>query len=172
MDFKRISEKLVHDGPFITVHLEEYEYADGTRVDREVARRPEVSVILAINADDEAYFVRQPRPVVGETELLELPAGRIDPGEDPLTAAARELREETGFEAAKLEPLKSFYSSPGFTDEIIHVFLATELRQVGQDLDEEERIEIVTVPVSELPAVVAESQDAKTLISLLLYMQN
>jgi 8-oxo-dGTP pyrophosphatase MutT (NUDIX family) len=114
--------------------------------------------------------VRQPREAVGEERLLELPAGKLDvEGENPLEAAKRELGEEVGRAAARWRELKRFYSSPGFTDEEVWVFLATELSDVPAQHDAQERIEVVRQPLEELDAAIDECADAKSLIGLLLF---
>jgi ADP-ribose pyrophosphatase len=97
---------------------------------REVVRHPPASVIVAVDDLEMVWLVRSSRPVA-EGSLVEVPAGLVDPGESPERAARRELHEECGLEAARWEELASAYSSPGYSDERIHVFLATELRQVG-----------------------------------------
>jgi ADP-ribose pyrophosphatase len=105
----------------------------GVRIDergREVVRHPPASVIVAVDDRRLVWLVRSPRPVA-EGSLVEVPAGLVDPGESPEQAARRELHEECGVQAERWEELASAYSSPGYSDERIHVFLATELRQVG-----------------------------------------
>jgi ADP-ribose pyrophosphatase len=111
--------------------------------------------------------VRQPREAVGEPDLLEIPAGRLDKeGEEPLAAAKRELAEEIGRGAERWEPIVAYYTGVGFTDERVHLFAATDLREESADSGEQERIEIVRWPLAELDAAIAECRDAKTLIAL------
>ncbi|HEU0023690.1 MAG TPA: NUDIX hydrolase, partial [Thermoleophilaceae bacterium] len=102
----------------------------------------------------------------GEEALLELPAGKLDPGEDPLATAKRELAEEIGKGARSWKPVKSFYTSPGFTDEVIHVFLAEDLYDEHAETDENERIEIVEWPLDGIDAAIEACRDSKTLIGL------
>lgn len=113
-------------------------------------------------------MVAQPREVVGEQSLLELPAGKIDPGETPEQTARRELIEEIGYAAATWEPLKTVYASPGFTDETFHLFLATDLTEQRSEPDEEERILVERFPLDELDEILERVSDAKTVIGLLM----
>jgi ADP-ribose pyrophosphatase len=118
------------------------------------------------------YLVRQPREAVGEESLLELPAGKLDvEGESPIACAKRELVEEVGLEAAEWRELKRIYTSPGFTNEVVHLFVATGLREVDPDPSEGERIEIVKTPLGELGAVIEACVDAKSLVGLLLFLE-
>jgi 8-oxo-dGTP pyrophosphatase MutT (NUDIX family) len=112
--------------------------------------------------------VRQPREAVNEQALLELPAGKLDEeGEDALATAKRELAEEIGKAADTWEHLTSFYTSPGFADEEVHLYLATDLRDESANAGEEERIEIVEVPLRRLDDAIHECRDAKSLVGLL-----
>lgn len=118
------------------------------------------------------WLVRQPREAVGEPDLLELPAGKFDvQGEAPLATAKRELAEEIGKAAEHWEPLKTLYTSAGFTDETIELWLATGLSDASAETEEDERIEIVTHPLAELDDVIAQVKHAKTLVGLLLLGQ-
>jgi ADP-ribose pyrophosphatase len=126
---------------------------------------------VAVDDADQVLLVRQLRPAVN-AHLLELPAGLLDPGEEPETCARRELAEETGYSATHLEPLVSFYTSPGFSTELIHIFLATGLfeTEVVND-DDEEEIEVVRLPLAAAIDQVTrgEISDAKTVAGLLAY---
>jgi ADP-ribose pyrophosphatase len=113
----------IFDGKLIRVRV------DGSG--HEVVEHPPAVVIVAVEADGRVWLVRNRRPVVQEGTLVEVPAGLLDGGEAPAEAAGRELREECGLEAESLEDLASAYSSPGFTDERIHVYLARGIRHVG-----------------------------------------
>jgi ADP-ribose diphosphatase len=122
---------------------------DGVEFTREVVEHPGAAVIFPVHSDGGIVLVRQFRHAVGQT-LLELPAGTLEPGEAPEACAARELMEETGFRAGKLDPLGIVYSSPGVLGEAMHFFLARDLQACGQDLDPGEKIEVVSLTVSEL----------------------
>jgi ADP-ribose pyrophosphatase len=124
--------------------------------------------ILAID-ERHAWLTRQPREVVGAGASLEIPAGKLDvPGELPLQTARRELAEEIGKQAASWEELFVFYTSPGFSDERVWLYLATELSDSAPaEADEDERIEVVPWPLERLQAAIAECEDSKSLIALL-----
>lgn len=124
--------------------------------------------IVALD-DDNVWLTRQPREVVGADASLEIPAGKLDaPGESPLQTAQRELGEEIGKQAGAWQEILSSYTSPGFSDERVWLFLATDLSDSGVgEAEEDERIEVVPWPLHQLDEAIAESEDAKTLIALL-----
>ena len=156
----------VYSGRLVEVRVERFRHADGEEVSREIIRHRGAVGIVA-HDDERVWLVRQPRETV-EEELLEIPAGRLDvDGESPLEAAQRELAEEVGLGAERWEPIYSFYTSAGFTDERVHLFHATGLHEASADSGENERIEIVPWPLATLDEAIAECRDAKTLIGLL-----
>lgn len=167
--FERIAIETIHDGRIITVTDETYRYADGKTAGREIVRTSGAAAIVAVD-DDQVWLVRQPREAVDDPDSLELPAGRIDPGEGALETARRELAEEIGLTAERWTPLKAYRSSVGFTDEVVHLFLAEGLRDADGEHDsgEDERIEIVRWPLSDLAGAIDAVTDSKTLIGLLL----
>jgi ADP-ribose pyrophosphatase len=165
--FERVSSEDVFHGNLIHVRREHYRHDDGEVVEREVALHPGASVVVAHDGEF-VYLVEQPREIVGEEALLELPAGKIDPGETPRQTAARELAEEIGRSAHELEELITVYASPGFSNETFHLFLATGLSEAGAQADEEERITPRAVALDDLDSLIGRVQDAKTLIGLLL----
>ena len=136
----------------------------------EIARTPDAVAIVALDTAGRIVLVRQQRTAVGDT-LLELPAGLIDEGEEPLETAKRELREETGLHGGRWRELASFWTSPGFVDERVTVFLADELEEGEPDPDEAEDIEIVRWTLQEVEARVSELDDATTIIGLLLHVR-
>jgi 8-oxo-dGTP pyrophosphatase MutT (NUDIX family) len=167
MSFERIGGEQVWRGRICTVRVEEFRHDDGEVVERESIGHPGAVVMLPFDGE-RIWLVRQPREVVGEQNLLELPAGKLDAeGEELLDTAKRELREEIGKSAATWQPLTSFYASPGFTTEEIHAFLATDLRDDPAEADELERIEVVIEPLSRLDDVIRSCRDSKSLITLL-----
>lgn len=167
--FEQVGSETVWSGHIGTVRVERYRHADGEVVSRENVAHPGAVAIVPVD-DEHVWLIRQPREICGERALLEIPAGKLDrDGEDPLAAAARELAEEIGKGADTWEHLKGIYTSPGFTDERIDVYLATGLRDVERPpAEEDERIELVPWPLHRLDDAIAECEDAKSLIGLLL----
>ncbi len=167
MAFERIGGESVWKGRIATVRVDRFRYDDGEEAEREIVEHPGAVGVVAHDGET-LYLVRQPREAVDEPALLELPAGKLDEeGESPLDTAQRELAEEIGKGARTWQHLTSFYTSPGFTDEECHLFMATDLYDRRADTEENERIEIVEVPLSDLDRVIQECRDAKTLIGLL-----
>jgi ADP-ribose pyrophosphatase len=167
MAFERIDSRTVWEGRVATVRVDSFRYDDGEEAEREVVAHPGAVAVVAHDGE-RLFLVRQPREAVGEPDLLELPAGKLDEeGEIPLDTAKRELAEEIGKGARNWSELTSFYTSPGFTDEQCHVFLATDLYDERASADDTERIEIVEAPLSDLDGVVKQCRDAKSLVGLL-----
>jgi ADP-ribose pyrophosphatase len=167
--FTRLGGKQVFDGHVISVHVDRFRFdVDGEEVEREVVRHPGAVAVVA-HDDEHVYLVRQPRPAVDDPDVLELPAGLLDKDEEPPEqTAARELAEEVGKAAGRVEHLHSFWSSVGSFDEEVHVYLATDLSDAEAESGENERIEVVPWPLARLDDAIGQSRDAKTLIGLLL----
>ena len=164
MAFEKVGSEITYRGPIATVRIERFRHDDDEVVEREMIEHPGAAVMLPLDGD-RIWLVRQPREVVGE-ELLELPAGKLNGGE-VLETAKRELREEIGKSAAEWRHLTSFYASPGFTNEEIHAFLATDLSDDPLDAEEDERIEVVSESLDRLDDVIGSCRDAKSLVTLL-----
>jgi ADP-ribose pyrophosphatase len=165
--FEALGGETVYRGRLVDVRIERFRHADGGEVSREIVRHRGAVGIVA-NDGERVWLVRQPREAVGEPDLLEIPAGRLDvDGEEPLQAAQRELAEEIGRGAHSWEPILAYYTGAGFTDERVHLFYATDLYPSQAHSAEDERIEIVPRPLGELQLAIDECRDAKTLIGLL-----
>ena len=166
--FALLDEETLHTGHILTVKHARFRYADGGVVERDVIRHGGAVAVVALE-DDHVILVRQPREATGIADLLELPAGRLDrDGEPPEETAARELAEEVGRAPGRLEHLTTFFTSAGFTDERLHLYLAEDLRPAEAESGEDERITIVRWPLADLDGALAACEDAKTLIGLLM----
>ena len=157
-------EETIYDGPRFSARRATFA---GDRT-REWVDAP-ASVAVVPYDEEHVYLVRQPREAVRREDVLEVPAGVMDvEGESALETGKRELVEEIGMEAAEWSPPRSFYTSIGFVDEVVHLFLATGLRKVGEpDESGEERIELVAWPLADLDELIRRNEDSKTLIGLL-----
>jgi 8-oxo-dGTP pyrophosphatase MutT (NUDIX family) len=167
-DFEAISSEVEWEGGIIRAGTERFRYDDGAEVTRDKVWHPGAVGILAVD-DEHVWLTRQPREVIGDPASLEIPAGKLDvPGEAPLETGKRELAEEIGKRAEQWDELFAFFTSPGFSDERVWVYLATDLSdEPGHQLDEDERIEIVPWPLAGLDEAIDQCEDSKSLIALL-----
>ena len=156
----------MYDGKLIDVTLERW--GDN---EREIVEHPGSVAIVAVDADERVWLVRQVREAA-RGQLVELPAGARDEGEEPLEAAKRELREECGLTGGEWRELAAFWTTPGFCREYMHLFLAEGVTAGDADPDEDEEVEIVHWHVDELAAKLGEIEDAKTLAGLLLFLHH
>jgi 8-oxo-dGTP pyrophosphatase MutT (NUDIX family) len=164
---ERVGGEVVWEGRIGRVRVDRFRYDDGEEAEREIVEHPGAVGVVAHDGET-LYLVRQPREPVNDPALLELPAGKLDEEEEsPLDTAQRELAEEIGKGARTWQHLTSFFTSPGFTDEECHLFMATDLFERNAETVEDERIEIVEVPLAELDRVIRDCRDAKTLVGLL-----
>ncbi|MGV8145041.1 MAG: NUDIX hydrolase [Alkaliphilus sp.] len=172
-DENTMKSERIFEGKVINLRIDTVELPGRKYARREIVEHSGGVCILAITSDDEIIFVKQYRKAV-EKPILEIPAGRIEEDESPELTAARELKEETGFSSSKITKVMQFYSSPGFTNEKIHLFLAENLEEGDPDFDENEYIEIVKINVKEAINMVKEGviKDSKTIIALLYYQNN
>jgi 8-oxo-dGTP pyrophosphatase MutT (NUDIX family) len=168
MGFEPLGGEVKFKGQIATVSVERYQHDDGEEVTREKVWHPGAVGIVAVD-ERHLWLTRQPREVVGESASLEIPAGKLDvPGEGPLETGKRELAEEIGQQAASWEEIMAFYTSPGFSDERVWLYLAEGLSDAPEaEPDEDERIEIVRWPLERLDDAIAQCEDAKSLIGLL-----
>jgi ADP-ribose pyrophosphatase len=159
----------VYAGKVLVLDVDEVEEPGGVRAVREVVRHRGSVATLAVHADGEVVLVRQYR-YAADQELWELPAGRLDPGESAESGAKRELEEETGLVAERLEPMGVFYTTPGFCDEVMHLFRATGLRSVPPRPEADERIEVRNCSLEEAREMIrrGDVREGKTLVALLL----
>jgi ADP-ribose pyrophosphatase len=151
----------LYEGPLFAV-----ERREGKDV---VVHGPAVAIV-AVDRDDTVTLVRQQRVPAGG-KLLELPAGGVEDGESPLETAKRELREETGLHGGDWVEAATFFTTPGFVDEKMHLFLATDLERGDPTPEGGEDLELVRVPVAEVASLVDELEDAKTLVGLLMLLR-
>jgi 8-oxo-dGTP pyrophosphatase MutT (NUDIX family) len=164
---ERISSETMFEGEIVDVRTDTFRYADGEEAEREIVAHP--GAVGMVAHDEEAvWLVRQPREAVGDPELLEVPAGKLDvEGESRLDCAKRELAEEVGLEAEEWAEWKRFFTSPGFAEEEVTIFEATGLSEIADfEPDPEERIEIIRWPLAELGAAIDACHDSKSLIAL------
>jgi ADP-ribose pyrophosphatase len=164
-----LSSRAIFDGEILRVRIDTVRLPDGRRASREVVEHKPAVVVVPIDADDNVVLVRQYRYAVGAT-LLEAPAGGVEEGEAPADCAQRELQEETGFLARSLRSLGQFWTTPGFCDELMYVYLASDLAPSALDPDPDEFIETVKTPISGIAGLIrgGEIQDAKTIAALLM----
>ena len=166
-----LSSDRAYDG-WVDVRVDTLRYPSGREGTIEVVEHPGGVTLLAVDADDRVYFVRQYRHPAGR-ELLELPAGTLDPEEAPETCAERELQEEAGYRPRRLQRLGGFFLAPGYCTEYQHVFLATDLEPSVLEGDED-AIHPVALPLEEALRLIRTGQieDAKTIAALLLYLES
>ena len=163
-----LSTKSIHKGRIFDVRLDTIREGEG-EYDREIVVHKGSAVIVPVFDDKSVVLVRQYRHPTGK-HLLEIPAGGLEEGEDPQTGAARELEEEIGVSAARIEKLAEFYVSPGFLTEKMYVFLATDLTKTAQKLDEDEFIELVRITFPQAFDLIRTGgiEDAKTIVGLIM----
>ncbi len=164
-----ISEEKIFEGKLVKLNLRQVRLLDGQMVQREVIKTRGAVAVVALTAQNEVRLVKQFR-ASAETWTIEIPAGTLEPGEDPDLAAPRELLEETGDQAATWQRLGGVYASPGILDEYLNIYLATGLTAGPNRLEFDEHIEVLTIPWSEAIAMIGrgEIEDAKTVAGLML----
>jgi ADP-ribose pyrophosphatase len=168
-----IGSQEIYQGRVVNLRVDTIEVADGLNVRREVVEHPGAVVIVPVDAQGRILWVRQYRYAVGK-ELLEMPAGTLEHDETPEACALREVAEETGFQAASLEPLGTYYSAPGFCTEYMYTYAATGLSPAtGAHADDDEDIEVEPLSVEESLRRIDAGDviDAKSLSALFLYLR-
>ena len=169
MEPERVTEtRRIYEGRILNLRVDDIEMPDGTSSKREIVEHGDSVCVIAIDDDENLVLVRQFRLAI-EGDLLEIPAGGMEPGETPEEAAKRELREETGREAADWTSFGGFYIAPGYTGEFLHLFLARGLTLTDDDQDEDEAVEVELHPLSAIKDLIAkgELRDAKSVAGLL-----
>lgn len=172
--YRILSEERLYEGRVFRVRRDELEHASGYRTMREIVEHDGGAVIAALFPNRDILLIRQHRWPIDQV-IYELPAGKLDPGEDPRDCALRELEEETGWKAGSLVPLTSIFTTPGFCSEQLHLFLATDLAPGTQALEPgEESIRVERVPLDHAVAMVrsGEIRDAKTIVGILMTINN
>jgi ADP-ribose pyrophosphatase len=167
-----LSTQVIFEGRVIKLRVDTVRTADGRRSTREIVEHAACIAVIAVDADDNILLVRQYRQAPGK-ELLEIPAGGIDEGEDIEAAVVREMQEEIGFRPKKVQHLCGFYTTPGFCNEYLYLYLATDLIPDPLSAEDTAGIAVVRVPVKEVLALIASGkvEDSKTIAGLLFYLQ-
>lgn len=169
LEEKVLSSNYIHKGRVVNLRVDEVELPGGRRSTREVVEHRGAVAIVPLLPDGRVLMVRQFRLPAGR-ELLEIPAGTLDPGEEPAACAARELREETGYAAARLTPLFRSFLAPGYSSELLHTYAAEDLYPNGANADDDEQLELVELPLPEALKLISTGEvcDAKTICGLLM----
>ena len=169
---KTLSSQLIYSGRAVRLRVDTVQMASGRETTREIVEHADCVAIVAIDADDNVLLVSQFRKAVGK-ELLEIPAGGIEPGEDPVATVRRELQEEAGYLPGKVEKLGGFYSAPGYCTEYLYLYLATDLTPSPLQAEDTEGISVVRVPVGQIPGLIASGKicDAKSIAGLLTFLE-
>ena len=166
---KTLSEEYKFKGNIVNLRVDTVEMPDGSSATREIVEHNGGVCVVPVDDKGNVYMVRQYRRTV-DADVLELPAGKLEYGEDPAVCAARELEEETGYKPGSLELLTSMKTSPAISDETLHIYLATDLTQGEQHLDENEFVEVSREPLEVLIEQIftGEITDSKTIVGLLM----
>lgn len=166
---KTVSKKEIYKGNIINIEVLKVTLPDGKEATRELVLHPGASVVIPISENNELHMVRQYRKPI-EMVTLEIPAGKLDAGEDPQSCAVRELKEETGLTAKNVKHVISIHTTPGFSNEVLHIFAATELNEGEACADHDEFISSEKIGIQKLVEMVLnhEITDSKTIIGILL----
>ena len=169
---KTLSSELIFEGRALKLRVDTVEVPGSRETTREIVEHADCVAIIAVDADDNVLLVSQYRKAV-EKELLEIPAGGIDPGEDAEDCVRREMREETGYLPKKLESLGGFYSAPGYCSEYLHLYLAVDLTPSRLSAEDTESIELVRVPIAQIRGLITSGSicDAKSIAGLLAFLE-
>jgi ADP-ribose pyrophosphatase len=168
---KTLKRRYVFEGRLIKVRVDTVDTAHG-RAEREIVEHPDAVVMVALDKDDNVLLVNQYRAPLGK-RLLEIPAGVIEKAEDAEATVIREMQEETGYKPQKVEFLRGFYTTPGFSNEYLHLYMVTDLIPSRLEAEDTADIELMRVPVSQITELITSGkiQDAKTIAGLLLFLE-
>lgn len=167
-----LSSQLIYQGRVVRLRVDAVRLPNGRETTREIVEHDDCVAVIALDADGRVLLVKQFRKAVGR-ELLEIPAGGIDPGESPEEAVSREMREETGYLPRRMERLGGFYSAPGYATEYLYLYLATDLIPSQLFAEDTEGISLVRVAPEEVPGLINSGSicDAKSIAGLLTYLE-
>ena len=165
---KTLSSEQVYDGRALKLRVDTVEKPSGKTTTREIIEHSDCVAVVPLDTKDNVLMVRQFRKPV-ERNLLEIPAGGVEPGEQPIACVRRELQEEIGYLPNKIDKLGGFYAAPGYCTEYLHLYLATQLVSSQLEADDTEDIEVIRVPLSKIPDLInaGEICDAKSIAGLL-----
>ncbi len=166
---KFLNSKVVFEGNLLNVFADKVELPNGKVASREYIKHPGAVAVVPITQEGNIVLVRQYRYPIGNV-LLEVPAGKLDKGEEPDICALRELEEETGYVAKSIKKIASIYTTPGFTDEVIHLYIAENLTLSNPHPDEDEFLDVEIYSKEEIKTMIADGRinDAKSMLALLL----
>lgn len=168
---KTLNTRVIFEGRAVKLRVDTVLTEDKRQTTREVVEHADCIAVVPVDAYGNILLVKQFRQAIGR-ELLEIPAGGIEPGEEPAAAVAREMREETGFLPHKIEPLGGFYAAPGYATEYLHLFLAAELESMPLVAEDTAEIKVVPVSKDRIPGLIVsgEIRDSKSIAGLLRYL--
>lgn len=166
-----VGRKQIYDGRILNLRVDEVLFPSGSVKPREVVEHKPAAAVLAVAEDGGIYMVMQYRHAVDE-DVLEIPAGIVEPGEDPLKTAQRELQEEVGLISSRIEKALEFYSSPGYSTEKIFLYYATDMKESKLPEDDDEYLSVVKIPPEKVGRMIrsGEIKDAKTIMAYFWYM--
>ena len=169
---KTLSSQLIYDGRAVRLRVDTVRTAEGRETTRDIVEHADCVAVVTLDADNNVLLVNQFRKPA-EKELLEIPAGGIDPGETPEETVRRELREETGYLPRKIERLGGFYSAPGYCTEYLYLYLAADLVPGPLHAEDTEGIQVVRVPISQIAGLIDSGKicDAKSIAGLLFFLE-
>lgn len=172
MSEKTLSSELIYKGRAVRVRVDTVEMPGGRQTTREIVEHDDCIAVVAVDRENNVLLVNQFRKAV-EKELLEIPAGGIEPGEDPVTAVIREMQEETGYLPRKVVGLGGFYAAPGYCTEYLYLYLATDLVPSRLFAEDTEEIRLVRVPLAQIPELLGSGRicDAKSIVGLRTFLE-